>query len=117
MRVLVFGGRDFIPTHNAWKWLDTMIEDLPSIKDTFLSGRAVGADSMGESMSAFWDANLETFPADWKMHGKSAGHIRNQEMLDSGIDIAFQFPGGRGTEDMRRRLDRAGVKVVEYRGT
>lgn len=36
-------------------------------------------------------------------------------MLDSGIDLAIEFPGGRGTADMRRRLDKAGVKVIEYK--
>ena len=34
--------------------------------------------------------------------------------LDSGIDVAIQFPGGTGTADMRRRLDKAGVKVYAY---
>ncbi len=53
--------------------------------------------------------------ADWANYGKGAGHIRNQQMLDSGIDLAIEFPGGRGTADMRRRLDKAGVKVIEYK--
>jgi len=34
---------------------------------------------------------------------------RNQEMLDSGIDLVVAFPDGRGTADMLRRVQLAGV--------
>jgi len=79
-----------------------------------ISGHARGADEYGERLAKFWNIPLEIYPADWETHGKAAGFIRNQEMLDSGIDLAVQFPGGNGTADMRRRLDKAGVKVMEY---
>ncbi len=57
---------------------------------------------------------VERYPADWEQYGKAAGHIRNQQMLDSGVDIAVEFPGGRGTADMRARLNKAGVPVIKY---
>jgi hypothetical protein len=53
------------------------------------------------------------FPADWKTHGKAAGFIRNQRMLDEGKpDLVLGFPGGSGTADMCSRAERAGVRVV-----
>lgn len=116
MRVLIFGGRDFIPTWDSWWWLENVVIKLFEQEDvTIVSGMATGADSFGISMAAYYAAELDQFPADWKTHGKTAGHIRNQQMLDSGIDVAIQFPGGRGTADMRRRLDEAGVRVIEYK--
>ena len=43
---------------------------------------------------------------------KSAGHIRNQVMLDKGKpDVVVAFPGGRGTADMVRRAEGAGIEV------
>src|SRR5690606_35581463 len=106
------------PSRESWEWLESELEMLMGYDEVaVLSGRASGADSFGESMAAYFGkrgCTLELFPADWQQHGKAAGHIRNQQILDSGVDIAFQFPGGRGTEDMIRRLDKAGVKVVEY---
>lgn len=82
---------------------------------TIVSGGARGADKFGEVWAAANDAWLDLFPADWETHGKAAGFIRNQQMVDSGLDYAIQFPGGNGTADMRRRLDKAGVTVWEVK--
>lgn len=59
------------------------------------------------------DILIEEYPAEWDKHGKAAGFIRNQDMLDSGVDVVVAFPGGRGTADMVRRARKAGVEVVE----
>jgi acyl-CoA synthetase (NDP forming) len=58
--------------------------------------------------------HVTSFPANWKKHGKSAGPIRNQLMLDVGKpDLVIAFPGGSGTADMIRRARKAGVPVKE----
>ncbi len=64
----------------------------------------------------------EKFPADWKKHGKAAGPIRNQQMIDEGKPdraIAFFFasgadadPSSPGTADMLRRVRAAGIPVL-----
>ena len=48
-------------------------------------------------------------PADWTKHGKAAGPIRNQKMLDECPDLVVAFPGGKGTADMVRRAMKAGI--------
>lgn len=56
----------------------------------------------------------EVFRADWDKHGKAAGPIRNQEMLDNGkADALVAFWDGKspGTKDMIRRAKRKGIKV------
>lgn len=142
MRVLVYGGRDFgdfklaeksspeqekklLEYRAAMSYLSKVVDEhcphteadqygnyLPDI--TVISGCARGADQIGIDFAVINWTGLEEFPADWDEHGKAAGHIRNQAMLDGGVDLAVQFPGGKGTADMRRRLDKAGVKVLEY---
>ena len=128
MRVLIYGGREFGTTKEEIElgvaFLDKCAEGWPhyeydifgnTLPDvTVISGGAKGADNLGIHWATINWTELEVFPADWEQCGKAAGHIRNQQMLDSGIDIAVQFPGGRGTADMRRRLDKAGVRVMEY---
>lgn len=116
-RVLIFGGRDFVPKQEHWDLLDYLLADWLCTPDelTIVSGKARGADTFGEHFAALVGAWVDEFPADWDKHGKGAGFIRNQQMLDSGIDYAIQFPGGNGTADMRRRLDAAGVQVWEVK--
>lgn len=130
MRVLIYGGREFGTTKEeylkAWAFLNELAltefprteEDeygnyLPAI--TIVSGEAKGADTIGMDFAVVNWTGYAGFPADWETHGKAAGYIRNQQMLDSGIDLAIQFPGGKGTADMRSRLDKAGVRVIEYK--
>ena len=49
-------------------------------------------------------------------HGKGAGPIRNQRMLDAGQpDLVVAFEGGRGTADMITRTKRAGIEILEPR--
>jgi hypothetical protein len=56
----------------------------------------------------------ERFPADWDTHGRAAGPIRNQRMLDVGKpDFVIAFPGGHGTANMVRKAKAAGVQVLE----
>jgi UDP-N-acetylmuramoylalanine-D-glutamate ligase len=56
---------------------------------------------------------MSIYPAKWDLHGKSAGPIRNQQMLDTGVDLVIAFPGGKGTAHMVSIAKKAGVKVVE----
>jgi len=52
--------------------------------------------------------------AKWSKHGRAAGPIRNQEMIDEcKPDLVVAFPGGRGTADMVRRAKAAGIRVIE----
>lgn len=56
-------------------------------------------------------------PADWDLHGKAAGPIRNREMAQAGADLCLAFPLGesRGTWNCVNECKKAGipVKVVE----
>lgn len=142
MRVLIFGGREFanpsgwtkgssdwlqqVHKHNkglmflnllSLQWPKFQVTNdgnwLPEV--TVISGGAKGADALGEDWAAINWCPIEVYKADWNTYGTRAGPIRNQQMLDSGVDVAVQFPGGRGTADMRKRLDNAGVRVIEYK--
>ncbi|MEM9912925.1 MAG: hypothetical protein AAF922_19365 [Pseudomonadota bacterium] len=48
--------------------------------------------------------------------GRAAGPIRNKEMLDEGCpDLVVAFPGGRGTANMVKQAQAAGVEVLDKR--
>lgn len=119
MRILVCGGRDYRDRDAVFKWLDNNTprtepdeygNDMP--KDvTIIHGKCpTGADRWADEWAVVNWCGIEEYPADWRKHGRAAGPIRNQQMIDEGRpDFAVAFPGGNGTADMVRRLKKAGV--------
>jgi len=130
MRIGVTGGRDYANFNMVVFALRQMPEDA-----TLVHGAAPGADSL---CAEWWDEiqerSIETHPADWEHcddaicyhkprirpdgtnYCPSAGPRRNQEMVNSGLDLLIAFPGGRGRADMVQRATKAGVKLLDLRG-
>lgn len=125
MRILVCGGRDYDNWSELVKTLDDLCVERGAISEkdkygnwmprvTIISGMAKGADHMAVGWAVINWCPWEEYPADWKTHGKAAGPIRNQQMLDEGNpDLVVAFPGGRGTADMVKRAKKSGVEVIE----
>lgn len=127
-KVLVCGGRDFgmYPTSPsglqraarnaevslAFETLDCLHVDRSITM--IINGGARGADELARHWASRKMIDCHTVNADWKAHGKAAGPIRNQKMLDEmAPDLVVAFPGGSGTADMVRRAKSAGVEVIE----
>lgn len=45
-------------------------------------GKAIGVDSLGEQYAIMKGISVKEMPANWAMHGKAAGPIRNREMAE-----------------------------------
>lgn len=117
MRVLVCGGRDFdnykFFANKMTNWLWRTPEFTPL---TIISGGARGVDTMAIQFAIAVGVPYEEYKADWDKHGKAAGPIRNQQMLDEGKpDLVIAFPGGKGTADMISRAKKAGIPVEEIK--
>lgn len=111
MRVLICGGRDYHDRAACWHYLDNF--GPPEITEV-ISGMAKGADTLAAEWAVRFGFTLHQFPANWDAHGKSAGMIRNRQMLVEGKpDVVIAFPGGKGTQNMIELAKKAGVKVVE----
>lgn len=110
MRVLVCGGRDYADRRCVYAVLD----DLAGHAEEIICGGANGADALARDWAAYRSIPCHVYNADWETHGRKAGPLRNQKMLDEGKpDLVIAFPGGRGTADMLRRAERAGVAIVK----
>lgn len=66
---------------------------------------------------------LKVFVADWKKHGRKAGPLRNEDMVNAAVELAitndvriecFAWPRrGRGTKDCMKRAREAGATITE----
>ena len=113
MKVIVCGGRNWTDTKATYAFLDRINKRWPI--DVIIEGDARGADRMAGYWARKNKIENRKYPADWGTHGRAAGPIRNQEMLDKeqpGLVVAF--PGGRGTADMVNRAHQAGIRVEEW---
>ena len=80
--------------------------------EALIEGEARGADSLCRQWAEARGIPVEKYPAKWDEHGKRAGPIRNQQMIDEGRpDAGVAFPGGFGTADMIARLTRHNIPV------
>lgn len=113
MRVLVCGGRNFNDRNAVYSALNE-ISAKKRIHE-IISGMAPGADTLALDWANENMIQSHRFPADWKGHGRAAGPLRNQKMLDEGKPhFVLAFPGGRGTADMIRKAKLAGVPVIVH---
>lgn len=112
MKILVCGGRNYTDYDRLEDELNTLWRVYGDF--TIISGMARGADSLAVKYAEQYGCPLEKFPAQWDVHGRAAGPIRNQQMLDEGKpDLVVSCPGGNGTAHMVRIAKKAGVKVQE----
>lgn len=112
MRVLVCGGRDFFDAARVCAVLNYYHSQRPF--SVVIHGNAPGADSLAKFWAEARGVPDDPFPAEWDLYGRSAGPIRNTQMLDEGRpEIVIAFPGRAGTADMKKQARARNVPVLE----
>ena len=89
MKCAIIGGRDF----NDYEKVVEVLSKYNDITE-IISGGAKGADSLAEKYAQEKNIPLTIFPANWKKYGKSAGVIRNRDIVKNS-DILFSFWDGK----------------------
>lgn len=115
-RIIVAGSRGFSDYALLDRKLTHILQHLSPDDTAIVSGCARGADTMGEHWA--WEHRFEVlrFPAEWEVHGKRAGFIRNEQMADAATHlIAFHDGVSRGTAHMIDLARKKGLKVVVVR--
>ena len=108
MRVIIAGGRDYAPSMRDHRKITAILNELNPTE--IVSGWADGADTFGALVGWSKGIPVKAFRADWAMHGRSAGPIRNTAMADY-ADALILLPGGRGTADMERKAKDYGLEI------
>lgn len=129
MKILVCGGRSY----NDYDRVKAVLDGFHQVAKitSLVHGAATGADSLGARWALQNGVLSLPYPAKWSdvsnphaiikftkfghPYNAIAGILRNQEMLEQNLDLAFvvAFPGNKGTKDMLQRAKKAGVLVHE----
>ena len=112
MVILVCGGRTYNNKDKVNEVLSSIHKEKPIT--VLIHGAAKGADALAGCWARENNIKEKQYPALWNTHGKAAGIIRNQKMLDDNkVDLVVAFPGGKGTADMVQRAKKANIEVKE----
>ena len=110
MKVIIAGGREF----NNYKLLKESCDRILSRQTDIeiVSGKALGADKLGEDYAEEKGYKVTEFPADWKKYNKGAGPIRNKQMAEyaDGL-IAFWDGESKVTKNMIDLAKKYNLKV------
>lgn len=119
-KILICGGRHF----DSYEMLRFVVDDIITNTETdtveIVSGHCQGADMLGEQYAKENDYALKIFPADWKKYGRSAGPIRNKQMIDyisstceNPIVVAFKSENSKGTANTIALAKKKQIPVYE----
>ena len=120
--LLVCGSRDWTDYEQIFNFLKSMDLEYKPSQITILEGgcrrrNQKGADYLAGLAAKYLGYTLITCPADWQARGRSAGPIRNQQMLDKyKVDMVAAFhndyENSKGTKDMCERAKKANIYTV-----
>lgn len=79
MKIAVIGSR----TCNDKDLVDRYLSEFFEPQDELISGGARGADSLGAEWARSKNYKVTEFIPDWEKYGKSAGFIRNKDIIDN----------------------------------
>lgn len=115
-KVIIAGCRDFADYELLKEKCDFYLQNQKPENVVIVSGHASGADALGERYGQERGLQLETYPADWKAHGRAAGPIRNAQMASVARTlIAFWDGKSRGTKNIIDTATKRGLKVAVVR--
>ena len=121
-RILVTGSRtwdDRATLEDALldAWNDAMEAGFPAPGIVVVHGACPrGADALADAWAREMGLPVEPHPADWQQHGKRAGFLRNQHMVDLGADVALAFirDGSAGATHTAAAAERAGIPTRRF---
>lgn len=120
MNVIVTGSRHWSDTSYIYGALDALHAMRPIWR--IVQGGARGVDRIAQDWADDRLIESITYPADWATYGRSAGPLRNKQMLEEGrpdLIVAFHpaIDRSKGTRHMVRIADEAGFEILLFSGT
>ena len=117
MKVIVAGSRTLCETEPFFAreledLIDRFEKDYGKIT-MIVSGMARGPDKLGVNFAVENGLHLAKFPAQWDLHGKAAGPIRNAEMGDFADGAIIMWDGeSKGAKHMADYMRKLGKPFI-----
>lgn len=114
MKILVTGGRDF----KDEKYIYSVLDEYKGKITLLITGDATGVDAIAVKWAIKNNIKNVVYFADWISFGKSAGPIRNFQMLNLNpdIEVILAFPGGKGTKNMIKQGKQHNIHIIIKEG-
>lgn len=117
MRLAIVGSRGF----NDYDLMRSIIPDIlissGQLNHSIVSGGAKGADTLAEMFAQEYMLPITLFYPEWDKYGKSAGMIRNRQIVDycNGL-VAFWDGKSKGTANSIELAKEKGklIKIIYY---
>ena len=117
-KVIIAGGREFSDYQLLKAHCDIILSKKTKESDiVIVSGKARGADTLGEQYAKEYGYSVEEHPADWDRFGKAAGYRRNKEMAENAdACICFWDGKSKGTKHMIDIATEMGLplRIIRY---
>lgn len=115
MKLGIVGSRDFVDYQLFCKAIDQFLTEWNidhNDIEFIISGGALGADTLAQQWATDNNHQMKIFYPDWKSHGRAAGPMRNQLIIDNSTHIiAFPSVSGKGTQDSIKKAKKANKKI------
>jgi hypothetical protein len=119
-KLIVAGSRDFYDYEFLKRALDYLLQNIPKDQIQIVSGKARGADALGERYAKERGYPIKDFPADWERWGRRAGPKRNEQMAQYvatdgyGGCVIFRVNMSSGSTSMEEFAKQYKVRVKVY---
>jgi len=110
MIIVCTGGRD----HDEPTVVEMTLLDL-NPKGVIVGDCSTGVDLYVRTLCDYNKILYTVFKADWSKHGKSAGPLRNKEMVKMGKMLGatlVAFKGGKGTANCIKEAENVGLTIM-----
>lgn len=116
MKLIVAGGRYFNDYTLLMYRLDYFLSEVKEPIE-IVSGKAQGADTLGERYARENSYPVKEFYAQWNQYGKRAGYLRNKDMAEYATHCVCFWDGeSKGTEHMIQLAKEYNlpIRVIRY---
>lgn len=109
-KIAIVGSRDYKDIEKVKETIKTLNKT-----DIIISGGAKGVDASAVLFAKALEMNYKEYLPDWDAHGKSAGPIRNKQIVDdSDYVIAFWNGFSKGTAHTIGYAASVGKKIIIF---